>query len=181
MTVNDPLRSIAARIENVQNQIDDLNADKAELFKEAKGVGLDVRALKEALRARRNGETKWENLQEIVGLYLEKLNTPQVKQNEAASRTRTREEPAPLVHAHEAPVAEAKQPEPAALVHAHETVPAATEPLVHAHEAPAPEPVAAPKPAALAFRWPRPERAKPAEEGIPAYLRRGDPANAWVR
>ena len=61
-------------------------------------------------------------------------------------------------------------------VSAPEPKPVEPAPLAHVHEAPAAEP----KPAAPAFRWPR-SAPKPADEGIPSFLRRGDPQNAWVR
>lgn len=48
------LRSFVERLEHLQGEIDALNADKSEVFKEAKGVGFDVPALRVILRERKD-------------------------------------------------------------------------------------------------------------------------------
>lgn len=48
----DRLRSFVERVERVNAEIADLNADKAEIFKEAKDEGFDTKAIGRALAAR---------------------------------------------------------------------------------------------------------------------------------
>ena len=47
------LRSIVERIENIETEIKERQADKADVYTEAKGNGFDVPALKAIVRARR--------------------------------------------------------------------------------------------------------------------------------
>jgi uncharacterized protein (UPF0335 family) len=49
---NEQLRSVVERIENVNEQIKDLTTDRSDIFKEAKGNGLDVKALRSVIRLR---------------------------------------------------------------------------------------------------------------------------------
>ena len=49
----DQLRSFVERIERLQDEIDGLNADKSDVFKEAKGSGCDVAAIREVISVRR--------------------------------------------------------------------------------------------------------------------------------
>jgi uncharacterized protein (UPF0335 family) len=64
------IRSIIERVEKVQADIDDLNADKAEIFKEAKSDGLHVKALKKIIAMRRMDRDKRREEAEILDLYL---------------------------------------------------------------------------------------------------------------
>lgn len=49
---NAQLRSIVERIENVNEQIKELTDDRGDIFKEARGNGLDVKALRTIIRLR---------------------------------------------------------------------------------------------------------------------------------
>lgn len=49
---NAQLKSVVERIENVNEQIKGLTADRGDIFKEAKGNGLDVKALRTIIRLR---------------------------------------------------------------------------------------------------------------------------------
>jgi uncharacterized protein (UPF0335 family) len=49
---NSQLRSVVERIENVNEQIKDLTTDRSDIFKEAKGNGLDIKALRSVIRLR---------------------------------------------------------------------------------------------------------------------------------
>lgn len=47
------LLSFAQRIGRLEDEIKDLNADKSDVYKEAKGLGLDVKALRAVIARRR--------------------------------------------------------------------------------------------------------------------------------
>lgn len=65
----DQLRSIIERVENVNEQIAGLNADKVEIFAEAKSNGYDLPALKEIIKRRAKDPAKREELEAIVETY----------------------------------------------------------------------------------------------------------------
>jgi uncharacterized protein (UPF0335 family) len=46
------LKAIVERIENVNEQIKELTSDRGDIFKEAKGTGWDVKALRTIIRLR---------------------------------------------------------------------------------------------------------------------------------
>lgn len=49
---NEQLKSVVERIENVNEQIKGLTDDRGDIFKEAKGNGFDVKALRTIVRLR---------------------------------------------------------------------------------------------------------------------------------
>lgn len=49
---NEQLKSVVERIENVNEQIKGLTDDRGDIFKEAKGNGFDVKALRTIIRLR---------------------------------------------------------------------------------------------------------------------------------
>ena len=49
---NGQLKSVVERIENVNERIKDLAGDRIDIFKEAKGNGLDIKALRSVIRLR---------------------------------------------------------------------------------------------------------------------------------
>jgi uncharacterized protein (UPF0335 family) len=49
---NQQLKSIVERVENVNEQIKGLTDDRGDIFKEAKGNGFDVKALRTIIRLR---------------------------------------------------------------------------------------------------------------------------------
>ena len=64
------LRAFIERVEFIQGEIDELNADKSDIFGEAKGSGFDVKAMKRIIRDRK--KSKDERLEEeaIYQTYL---------------------------------------------------------------------------------------------------------------
>lgn len=67
------LRSFVERIERLDSEIKDLNADKASVYQEAKSCGFDMKAMREVIRVRRMEDYKRIEHEEIVGLYREAL------------------------------------------------------------------------------------------------------------
>ena len=64
---NSQLRSVVERIENVNEQIKDLATDRSDIFKEAKGNGLDIKALlADALEPLRDGRLAAEKTTESL-------------------------------------------------------------------------------------------------------------------
>ena len=77
------VKSIIDRIENLEAQIKELNADKSEVYQEAKACGFDVAILKKLVAERRKGASERAEEEAILELYREAL--------ERASRARTRD------------------------------------------------------------------------------------------
>ena len=69
MVAQRQLRAIVERVERVDEEIKALNADKSEIYSEAKGNGFDVKALKEIVRKRRKEPHEREEFDAIVDLY----------------------------------------------------------------------------------------------------------------
>lgn len=68
------LRSFVQRIERLQDEIDGLNADKSDIYKEAKSVGLDVKAMREVIKRRRamsKNKAAVQELDALVQLYFD--------------------------------------------------------------------------------------------------------------
>lgn len=65
----DRLRSFVERIENLEEDIRGFNADKAEVYKEAKDDGFDLGALKMVIRRRRKDHQELETEDYLVDLY----------------------------------------------------------------------------------------------------------------
>ena len=74
----DRLRSFVRRIENLDDAAAEINADRAEVFKEAKGEGWNVKAIKAVLaerRARRKNPAAFALLQTEIEMYRAQLGT----------------------------------------------------------------------------------------------------------
>jgi uncharacterized protein (UPF0335 family) len=67
------LRAFVERVERLEEEIKSLNADKAEVYADAKANGYDVPALKEIVKLRRTDEAKRLELSEMVELYAKRL------------------------------------------------------------------------------------------------------------
>lgn len=65
----DHLRSFVERIEAVQEQIDDLNDDKKDIYAEAKGNGFNTKALKAIVAERRKDPVDKQEFETILDLY----------------------------------------------------------------------------------------------------------------
>ena len=72
-TDNGHLRVFVERIERMDEDIASLNADKSEIFKEARGEGFDVKALRIVLRRRRMDPDKRAEIDSLVDLYQSSL------------------------------------------------------------------------------------------------------------
>ncbi len=68
------LRAFVERQEKVQAEIDDLNADKSEIFAEAKGYGYDVKIIKEILKIRRKDPAAQAEFDAVLDLYKNALD-----------------------------------------------------------------------------------------------------------
>lgn len=74
------IRSIADRVERINEEIAALNADKREIFAEARDEGHDVKALKAAIKIRHQKTADSAGFQEhehLVELYLNALDSPE--------------------------------------------------------------------------------------------------------
>ena len=69
MTTEGQIKSIVERVERIDEEIRGLNADKSDIFKEAKGTGLDVKALKRVIAALRKDEHERNEEDELFALY----------------------------------------------------------------------------------------------------------------
>lgn len=69
----DQLKSIVERVETVEEQIKELNADKADIYKEARGNGFDVPTIKKIVRLRKQDAAEREEADTLLDLYLDAL------------------------------------------------------------------------------------------------------------
>ena len=74
----DRLRSFVERVERINSEIADLNADKAEIFKEAKDEGFDVPVLKKVIAIRAKDPDQVAEQAALVETYMAALGTPLV-------------------------------------------------------------------------------------------------------
>ena len=92
------VRSFADRVERINEQIADLNADKREIFAEARGQGHDVKALKAAIKIwhqRAADSAGFQEHQHLVEMYLNALDRPEETGHARAPAPRTRDRPPP--------------------------------------------------------------------------------------
>lgn len=71
--VDAQLRSIVERVERLHEERKALGADIADVFREAKANGFDVKALKAVISYRAKDKTEREEHDAIVALYLSRL------------------------------------------------------------------------------------------------------------
>lgn len=69
----DQLRSIVERVERLEEEIKSLNADKSEVYGEAKANGFDVAVLKRIVADRRKPVADREEFEAILDTYLQAL------------------------------------------------------------------------------------------------------------
>jgi uncharacterized protein (UPF0335 family) len=69
------IKSIVARIENVEAEIKDRQNDRNEIYAEAKSNGFDVKALKAAVSRRKADANKRAEHEAMVGLYMGALES----------------------------------------------------------------------------------------------------------
>ena len=70
----DQLRSIVQRVERMNEEKDAINADISEIYKEARGNGFDVPAIKAILKIRKD-EHAHQQREAIIDLYLTALGS----------------------------------------------------------------------------------------------------------
>jgi uncharacterized protein (UPF0335 family) len=70
MEGNGQLRSIVERVERLETDIAEMNADKSDVFKEAKSNGFDVKILKRVIAARRKDPAKLAEEEQLFELYM---------------------------------------------------------------------------------------------------------------
>ena len=79
VSADDRLRSVVERIERLNEENDAINADKREIFAEARGNGYDVKALKAVIgirKKRASDAAGHEEHEHMVALYLAALDKP---------------------------------------------------------------------------------------------------------
>lgn len=69
----DRLRAFVERIERVEEEIKALNADKSEIYKELRGDGFDVKAVRQCVSARKLDSAEREERNAIFDLYWDAL------------------------------------------------------------------------------------------------------------
>ena len=65
----DRLRSFVDRIERLEDEKAALAADTREVYSEAKGVGFDIRALRQIVRLRKMDQAERRGQEELLDLY----------------------------------------------------------------------------------------------------------------
>jgi uncharacterized protein (UPF0335 family) len=63
------LRAFIERIERLEAEVKDLNADKSDIYKEAKASGFDVKAMRVIVAERRQDPDKLQELDAMIDLY----------------------------------------------------------------------------------------------------------------
>jgi uncharacterized protein (UPF0335 family) len=71
------IRSFVERIENLDNELQELNEQKKEVFAEAKGEGFDVRILKEIIKLRKQDQDERDEHESLLDLYMRAMETPE--------------------------------------------------------------------------------------------------------
>src|SRR5580765_3798890 len=69
----DQLRSVIERIENLEGEIKELQSDKSDIYREAKGNGYDCKALREIVRIRRQDPDARQEAETILETYMHAL------------------------------------------------------------------------------------------------------------
>ena len=64
------IRAFIERIENLDNELQELNEQKKEVFTEAKGEGFDVKILKEIIKLRKQDQDERDEHESLLDLYM---------------------------------------------------------------------------------------------------------------
>jgi len=86
------LLSFVQRIEHVQDQLDGLNDDKGEIFKEAKSTGFDTNVMKAILKRRRNGKGATEEADSLLSIYERAIDNAEIPPGFSRGSTRARKD-----------------------------------------------------------------------------------------
>ena len=69
------IRSFVERIENLDNELQELNEQKKEVFSEAKNEGFDVKILKEIIKLRKQDQEERDERETLLDLYMRAMET----------------------------------------------------------------------------------------------------------
>ena len=75
----DQLRTIVERIEQVEEEINELNEAKREIYTEAKSNGFDVKIVRQVIRVRKEDEKKRDEADMLLDTYLQAIKTASPK------------------------------------------------------------------------------------------------------
>ena len=64
------IRAFVERIENIDNELQELNEQKKEVFAEAKNDGFDVKILKEIIKLRKQDQDERDERESLLDLYM---------------------------------------------------------------------------------------------------------------
>ena len=64
------IRSFVERVEQVEQEIQDLNDGKKEIFAEAKGEGFDVKIIKEIIKLRKQDKDERDEHETLLDVYM---------------------------------------------------------------------------------------------------------------
>lgn len=78
------IRSFVERIENLDNEMQELSEQKKEVFAEAKGEGFDVKILKEIIKLRKEDKNERDERESLLDLYMRAMETASPEQAKAA-------------------------------------------------------------------------------------------------
>jgi uncharacterized protein (UPF0335 family) len=78
------IRSFVERIENLDQELQELSEQKKEVFSEAKGEGFDVKILKEIIKLRKEDKNERDEREGLLDLYLRAMDTAPPEQAKAA-------------------------------------------------------------------------------------------------
>jgi uncharacterized protein (UPF0335 family) len=67
------LRAIVERIEQVDDEINDLAEAKREIYAEAKSNGFDVKVLREVIRVRKQDQKERDEQESLLDLYMQAI------------------------------------------------------------------------------------------------------------
>lgn len=85
----DRLKSFFDRIERLDEEIASLNADKSEVYKEAKGVGFDVKVMRVIVQRRRKEKDELDEADTLLDVYERAIGMRPDFGTEVATRART--------------------------------------------------------------------------------------------
>lgn len=86
----DQLRTIVERIERIEEEIQELNEGKKEIYLEAKGNGFDVKILRQVVRIRKQDAKERDEQETLLDLYLNAIGGAKVKPAAAERKTAAR-------------------------------------------------------------------------------------------
>lgn len=89
----DRLKSLINRIERLEEEIGALNADKSEVYQEAKGTGFDVKVMRQIIQRRRKDRDELDEADTLLDIYERAIGMRPDFGTEVATRART-EDPA---------------------------------------------------------------------------------------